>query len=129
MTEDRQRVDRWLFFARVVKSRTLATRLVQNGRVRINGDKIDQASHNLRPGDTLTVTLDRTVRILRVVAPGQRRGPAEEARTLYEDITPAAERADTPLPSALPPIREPGTGRPTKRERRRLDLWKESGDE
>jgi ribosome-associated heat shock protein Hsp15 len=129
MTEDRQRVDRWLFFARVVKSRTLAARLVQNGRVRINGDKIDQASHNLRPGDTLTVTLDRTVRILRVVAPGQRRGPAEEARTLYEDITPAAERADTPLPSALPPIREPGTGRPTKRERRRLDLWKESGDE
>ena len=113
----------------MVKSRTLAARLVQNGRVRINGDKIDQASHNLRPGDTLTVTLDRTVRILRVVAPGQRRGPAEEARTLYEDITPAAERADTPLPSALPPIREPGTGRPTKRERRRLDLWKESGDE
>lgn len=129
MTEDRQRIDKWLFFARVVKSRTLAAKLAQNGRIRVNGDKIDQASHQVRLGDTLTITLDRTVRILKISAPGLRRGPAEEARTLYEDLTPIVEKSADSLPTALAPIREPGTGRPTKRERRKMDVWREgSGD-
>lgn len=115
-SNERQRIDKWLFFARVVRSRSLAAKLAQAGRVRVNRNKIDQASHSVRPGDVLTISLDRRILIYRVLAPGSSRGPAEEARLLYEDLTPPA-----------PPIedgffrRERGTGRPTKKERRELD--------
>ena len=71
---------------------------------------------SVKPGDALTITLDRRVLVYRILSSGVRRGPATEARTLYEDLTPAAEQA--PLAS---PAREPGSGRPTKKERRALD--------
>ncbi len=120
MADGRQRIDRWLFFARVVKSRSLAARLVQAGRVRIDGRKSDQASDIVRPGNTLTITLDRRILVYRVVDPGLRRGPAEEARGLYEDLSEPPTRADAPV-DALPPIRDLGSGRPTKRDRRLTD--------
>lgn len=91
--EGRQRIDRWLFFARIVKSRSLAARLVQAGKVRINREKTDVAAHPVKPGDVLTITLDRRILVCRVLAPGERRGPAEEARTLYEDLGAAAAGA------------------------------------
>ena len=87
----RQRIDRWLFFARAVKSRSLAAKLVQAGHVRLNRDKIDQPSHAVKPGDVLTIRFERRVVVWRVLSPGTRRGPAEEARTLYEDLTPRDE--------------------------------------
>lgn len=129
MAEDRQRVDKWLFFARMTKSRSLAARLAQAGRVRVNGDKIDQPSHLVKAGDTLTITLDRRIRILRVLAPGTRRGPFEEAQLLYEDLSPPPEPYGQALPVALPPVREAGTGRPTKRDRRKLDAWTKSDED
>jgi ribosome-associated heat shock protein Hsp15 len=86
--EERQRIDKWLFFARVVKSRSLAAKLVQAGRVRVNRDKVEQAAHVVKAGDVLTITLDRRVLVYRVAACGTRRGPAEEARRLYEDASP-----------------------------------------
>jgi ribosome-associated heat shock protein Hsp15 len=86
-TDERQRIDKWLFFARVVKSRSLAAKLAQAGRVRVNREKINEASQLVRPGDVLTITLDRRILVYRVLAPGLRRGPAEEARLLYEDLT------------------------------------------
>ncbi len=124
MGELRQRIDKWLFFARVVKSRTLAARLAQSGRVRVNGDKVDQASRPIGPGDVLTITLDRRVRVLRVLQPGERRGPFEEARTLFEDLSPPPTPDRDRQPSAMPPLREAGSGRPTKRQRRQLDKWR-----
>lgn len=120
-TAARQRLDKWLFFTRVVKSRSLAAKLVQAGRVRVNRDKAEQASHLVKHGDVLTVTLDRRVVVLKVLAGGTRRGPAEEARTLYEDLTPPPAPRDAAPPDALPPIREVGSGRPTKKERRETD--------
>lgn len=125
--DGRQRIDKWLFFARAVKSRSLAAKLVQAGRVRLNRDKIDQPSHAVKVGDVLTITLERRVIVWRVLAPGARRGPAEEARTLYEDLTPPAEERDNSLPDALVPVRAQGAGRPTKKERRRIDALR--GDE
>lgn len=86
-TGGRQRIDKWLFFARAVKSRSLAAKLVQAGHVRLNREKIDQAAHSVKPGDVLTIRLERRILVWRVLQPGTRRGPAEEARTLYEDIT------------------------------------------
>lgn len=115
----RQRIDRWLFFARVVKSRSLAAKIVVAGRVRRNREKIDQASGQVGPGDVLTITLERRVLIYRVLLPGTRRGPAEEARLLYEDLTPPVE-AKVENPADVAP-RDQGAGRPTKRERRALD--------
>ena len=117
---DRQRIDKWLFFARVVKSRSLAAKLVAAGRVRLNRDKIEQASQPVKAGDVLTVALDRRVLVYRILAPGVRRGPAEEARTLYEDLSAAKEPS-----SALSEEREPGAGRPTKKDRRALDRLKD----
>jgi ribosome-associated heat shock protein Hsp15 len=123
--EERQRIDKWLFFARVVKSRSLAARLVQAGRVRVNREKAEQASHLVKAGDTLTITLDRRVLVYRIVAPGVRRGPAEEARLLYEDVSPPAPDRSAP-PDAILPLREQGSGRPTKKERRATDRLHET---
>lgn len=123
--EGRQRIDKWLFFARAVKSRSLAAKVVQAGRVRLNREKIDHPSHAVKVGDVLTITLERRVVVWRVLGAGARRGPAEEARTLYEDLTPPAEKsADTPQ-DALPAVRAQGSGRPTKRDRRRTDALRD----
>jgi ribosome-associated heat shock protein Hsp15 len=121
MDASRQRIDKWLFFARVVKSRSLAAKLAVAGRVRINRDKASQASDLVKPGDVLTITLDRRILVYKVLVTGKRRGPAEEARTLYEDLSPPpAHREQAPLDAILP-LRETGSGRPTKRERRETD--------
>jgi len=121
----RQRIDKWLFFTRVVKSRSLAAKMVQAGKVRLNREKIDHAAQNVKPGDVLTITLDRRILVLKVLLPGTRRGPAEEARTLYEDLSPPAEaRPPTDAPVAE---RDPGAGRPTKRERREIDRFEGRG--
>lgn len=83
----RQRLDKWLWFARMARTRTAAAQLVNDGHVRINGQRVTQAAKAVRPGDVLTVALQRDVKLLRIVAPGERRGPYEEARLLYEDMT------------------------------------------
>jgi ribosome-associated heat shock protein Hsp15 len=85
---ERLRVDKWLWHARVVKSRSLAARLVEEGHVRINGIRADGPAKPVKPGDVLTIALERTVRVLEVVALGARRGPATEAATLYDDRSP-----------------------------------------
>ena len=84
---ERQRLDRWLWFARVVKTRALAAKLVTAGHVRLNGARAAGPDKPVRPGDVLTIALERQVRVLKVVATGDRRGPYEEARRLYEDLT------------------------------------------
>lgn len=121
VAEGRQRIDKWLFFSRAVKSRSLAAKLVVAGRVRINRDKAAQASDLVKPGDVLTITLDRRIFVWKVLGAGVRRGPAEEARALYEDMSPPPAPKSEALPDAIPALREAGSGRPTKRERRRTD--------
>ncbi|MDB5643730.1 MAG: RNA-binding protein [Hyphomicrobiales bacterium] len=117
----RQRLDKWLWFARVLKSRTLAAKLVAEGHVRVNGVRADAPAKAVMPGDVLTISLERAVKVLRIVSGGARRGPYEEARLLYEDLSP-------PPPPRVPgaalfPRRAAGAGRPTKRERRSLAAW------
>lgn len=121
VAEGRQRIDKWLFFSRAVKSRSLAAKLVVAGRVRINSDKAAQASDLVKPGDVLTITLDRRISVWKVLATGVRRGPAEEARTLYEDMSPPPAPKGEAVPDAIPALREAGSGRPTKKERRQTD--------
>jgi ribosome-associated heat shock protein Hsp15 len=89
-----QRLDKWLWFARMVKTRTLAAEVVALGKVRVNRVRAAKASQALRPGDVLTLALGGRVRILRVLAPGARRGPPAEARQLYELLSPPTPQAD-----------------------------------
>jgi ribosome-associated heat shock protein Hsp15 len=115
--EDRRRLDKWIWYARLAKTRTLAQRLITSGHVRINGAKTLSASHSLRAGDVLTVALESGVRVLKVAGLGDRRGPAPEAMLLYEDITP-------PSPPGSKRDSRPGA-RPTKRDRRRLLAYRD----
>lgn len=84
----RQRLDRWLFFSRAVKSRTLAKKLIEAGLIRVNSARTLDSDHPIGPGDVLTMTLGRRLLVWRVRQPGSRRGPPAEAATLYEDLTP-----------------------------------------
>ena len=87
MREDRQRLDKWLWFARFAKTRTLAAKLVTSGFVRLNGQRTDNAAKALAVGDVVTVALSRTTLVVRVEGLGERRGPAPEARLLYLDLS------------------------------------------
>ena len=121
VAEGRQRIDKWLFFARVIKSRALGAKLAQSGRVRVNGTKIEQASYAVKPGDVLTLTLDRRILVYRVIDCGERRGPAEEARRLYEDMSQGTGQSGERLPDVIEPLRDVDSQRPTKRQRRETD--------
>ena len=115
----RQRLDKWLWFARVMKSRTLAAKLVGEGHVRVNGVRTDTPAKAIGIGDVLTIALERDVRVLKVAAPGVRRGPFPEAQTLYQDLSEPAAAA----PRDAHAEREPGSGRPTKKQRRDRDTY------
>lgn len=109
------RVDKWLWYARFFKTRGLAAKIVTGGHVRVNSAKIAKASHAIGPGDVLTFPQGNRVRIAKLLEVGTRRGPAPEAQTLYEDLSPVQEKAPPP------PVTE-GKGRPTKKDRRDMRL-------
>ena len=99
---DRIRIDKWLWHARFVKTRGLAADLVQAGRVRVSGQRIDKPGRAVGPGDVLTVSLAGAVRVIRIEGCGERRGPASEAATLYTaldepNVPHAAPEAERPF--------------------------------
>lgn len=116
----RQRIDKWLFFTRMAKSRSIAQGLVHSNHVRVNGELVSQASFQVKPGDKVDLKLERRDLVLVVKAGGVRRGPFEEARLLYEDLTPPPEEREK-LSLFEQAQRQPGSGRPTKKDRRALD--------
>lgn len=88
------RLDKWLWQARFFKTRGLAGTIATKGKVRVNRMVVTKPHYKVRPGDVLTFAQGDDIRVVRVVALGERRGPAPEARTLYEDIAePAADQA------------------------------------
>ncbi len=119
------RLDKWLWYARFFKTRTLAGKLCNAGKLRVNGDPIAKAHYRVRRGDVLTFPQGGRIRVVEVRAFGVRRGPAAEAQTLYEDLAPPATRpaaAETRPDSArAAPHRDTGAGRPTKAERRAIE--------
>jgi ribosome-associated heat shock protein Hsp15 len=115
---DSIRLDKWLWFARFFKSRTLATRFLEDGKARLRGS-VAKAHTRVRVGDVITFSLRGSVCIVEVRLLGVRRGPASEARTLYEDLSPARPpKADR---QSVPFERDAGSGRPTKADRRAID--------
>ncbi len=103
----KQRIDKWLWQARFFKTRTMAARLVNDGRVRVNAARVTKASVSVGVGDALTFPQAERIRVVVIRGLAERRGPAAEAQALYDDHSPA------PVPRVGP--------RPTGRDRRRLD--------
>ncbi len=123
---DKQRLDKWLFFSRAVKSRTLAQKLIETGAIRVNSERTDRSDHKVGPGDVLTMTVHTRLLVWRILDPGTRRGPAPEAALLYEDLSPPpVPRGDKPAAHAE---RGAGSGRPTKKERRDTDRLRDDED-
>jgi ribosome-associated heat shock protein Hsp15 len=116
-----QRLDKWLWCTRLAKTRTGAARLIEAGKIRINGDRALKVSRLVQVGDVVTAAFFGRLAVVRVLGASERRGPASLARTLYEDLT----------PPALPPNEGANASgrqgpRPTKRDRRRLDALRNS---
>ena len=134
MTVASLRLDKWLWYARLLKSGTLAAKVCQSGRMRANGTLIGKSKQLVNPGDVLTFPKGPHIRVIKVLLLGERRGPAAEAQTLYEDLDPpkpASEEALTrnaDVRTAPVARRERGSGRPTKTERRALDKLRGDGD-
>ena len=111
------RLDKWLWHARFFKSRGLAAALVKSGRIRVDGTSVSKPSRAISPGVVLTFPKADEVRIVKVLGLGLRRGPAPEAQALYEDLTPAR-------PPKIDPLEQRVGGRPTKKDRREMDILK-----
>ncbi len=121
MDVDRQRLDRWLWHARVVKTREQAKALIEGGHVRVDRERETKAGSAVKRGQTLTITLPSHVLVLRITAFVERRGSATVAAGLYDDLSPPRPPRN-PRPETVPlGARDPGAGRPTKRDRRALD--------
>ena len=129
---EKLRIDKWLWHARFYKTRSLASKASQAGHIVLNGQSVSKASVTVVAGDRLQFFQGTHLRVVEVVALGERRGPAPEAQTLYVDHSPpripkqevAADIRTAPIAK-----REAGAGRPTKAERRAIDrLRGEDGD-
>lgn len=119
---DSLRLDKWLWYARFFKSRTLSAERIQSGRFRVNGTPVAKPSFSLKPNDVITFPLNDDVRVIKVLELGTRRGPAPEAQALYEDLDPPKPKEKN---LATAPKFERG-GRPTKKDRREMSQLKRS---
>lgn len=123
MTElaaEKLRLDKWLWHARLFKSRTLASQLIGQGGFRVNRAVVRKSHLTVQPGDVVTFPKGPYVRVVEIIALGTRRGPAPEAQALYRDLNPP-EAQPKPERKAVGAYREPGAGRPTKRDRREIE--------
>lgn len=132
---EKLRIDKWLWYARFFKTRTLAAEVANGGKIRINKVAVRKASAEVKAGDVLTFHQGPNIRVIEILALGQSRRPFEEARLLYNDLAPLPERkpkselsqdqleASKHMDARTAPVaeREFGAGRPTKRERRETD--------
>lgn len=123
------RLDKWLWYARVYKSRSIAQGEIKAGKIRVNSIKASTPSRTVSPEDVLTVTKPRQVLILKVEACGTRRGPAPEAQLLYEDLTPPPPKPKDVLRPVKQAAREEGAGRPTKKQRREISRFRSDAGE
>ena len=113
------RLDKWLWYARFFKTRTLASTVVSGGHVRINRQPIKKPGQLIKPGDILTFPQGPHIRVIEIVDLADRRGPAVEAQQLYNDLDPPQPRVREEQFDVA--RRDKGAGRPTKKERRDTD--------
>ena len=115
-----QRIDVWLWYGSFYKTRSLATKMVRGGKVRLNGKVCKKPSTPVSAEDVLIFSRADDLLIVKIRAFALRRGPASDAQNLYEDLTPVLEKRETKK-VIFTSNRERGAGRPTKNERRAID--------
>ena len=126
----KERLGKFPFFSRALKSRTLAQKFIESGAVRVNAERTDRSDRKVGAGDVLTMALHNRILVWRIIDPGSRRGPASEARGLYEDLSPPPlPRAEQSPYEVAIAARDDGAGRPTKKERRDTDRLRGADDE
>ena len=121
--KERQRLDQWLFHARFFKTRTLASTLCRKGKIRVDSVITRKAAASITPGQVLTFPKAGQIKIIKILSLSKRRGPATEARALYEDLTPPQERLKTGF-GARKAVGNRIGRRPTKKDRRAIDRLK-----
>ena len=112
------RIDKWLWQARFFKTRSLAAKLVQSGKLRLNGNLISKPARTVSTGDVLTFPKMLETKVIEIRDLGTRRGPAREAQMLYRDLAP-------PQPKAAYSASPKGDHKPTAQERRALKKFKQ----
>ena len=125
----KERLDKFLFFSRALKSRTLAQKLIETGAIRVNSERTIRSDLKVGAGDVLTMSLHSRILVWRILDCGTRRGPAAEAQALYEDLSPPVlpKAEQSPYEAAIAPRAE-GSARPTKKERRETDKLRGGDD-
>jgi ribosome-associated heat shock protein Hsp15 len=120
------RLDKWLWYARFFKTRALASKAISNGRFRLDGDLMSKPHRQAKSGQVLTFSQGTRIRVVRIKALGARRGAANEAALLYDDLAPVMPATENNKLVAVPAFeeRQVGGGRPTKRQRRETDRLK-----
>ncbi len=126
-----ERIDKWLWYARFFKTRSAASKMVSSGKLRIDGAVINKPHRSVQIGHVYTFPQGNHIRIVKVLKFGNRRGPASEAMLLYEDLAPIennqkkSDKDNTDPNSAEFESRSSGSGRPTKRDRRKTEQLKD----
>ena len=129
--DETQRLDKWLWCARFFKSRGRANKMVGAGQLRLSGKVVSKAHQLVRAGDVLTFPQGPHIRVVKVLFLAKRRGPSPEAQSLYDDLAPigaSQEKGQNPGAVPTPAQRDPGAGRPTKRDRRLIDHFRSVGE-
>ena len=122
------RMDKWLWYARFFKTRSLATKLISSGKLRINGEVTSKPHRQAQIGQVLTFAQGPLIRVIRIDEIGKCRGPAAEAATLYTDLEPPPARQtnkEVRLHNSRFENRLIGSGRPTKKDRRETKKLKD----
>ena len=128
MTEAKVRIDKWLWAARFFKTRSLATEAVAGGRVHMDGQRVKPAK-DVRVGDRLEITIGEVVFAVEVLGLAEKRGPASQAQALYSESEESRARRERQreLRRMAPPLGHDLQGRPSKRDRRRLEAQRAAG--
>lgn len=124
---DKTRIDKWLWAVRIYKTRSLATEACAAGKVKINGESV-KASYLLKPGQTIQLNKQGEKSTFKVIKLIEKRVGAPIAIACYEDLTPPEEKNKLLFPSVFYEVRDKGSGRPTKRDRREIDKFKDIDD-
>lgn len=119
-TDGGLRIDKWLWYARFFKTRSAATKMVASNKLRLNGEVMGKPHRQIHIGQTLTFPQASQIRVIQIEALGTRRGPATEAATLYTDLAPPEVNKSKEKAAVTAEFerRNPGAGRPTKKDRR-----------
>jgi ribosome-associated heat shock protein Hsp15 len=124
---DKTRIDKWLWAVRIYKTRSLATEACAAGKIKINGESV-KASYLLKPGQTIQLNKQGEKSTFKVIKLIEKRVGAPIAIACYEDLTPPEEKNKLLFPSVFYEVRDKGSGRPTKRDRREIDKFKDIDD-